>query len=767
MNFAMTETETKEKDSIVEKMINGIQNNKALTEQLALDSVRLLSCTEDNYKKIQNQGFFKRCWSRMSGEAGKLERENTHSLIEMQKIGFRYLNMLQQKQLLQVHSILTIKNNLKSLAIKELETQQFIDDLAKAVNDRFIALERRVDDCETNNNLQDWLLTLEERDLDTIYPTPHIRLLEVINQFYQNKSDNWNSKDLLFMKKALRTVSIDPKQQYSVESFIKGLVHEILINDQFQLYEEELNRNCNLIEAGDNFIIDEVSSPLFMTMHSIKNQYEDRMDSIEELKDELNISTEEALTRILCRKIKQLNINISYSCPIAESGIEILGAMRLSNLLKEQNQLKPDLIEMRQNQDDVTSSLENDVQSKELDNLENVDNEISTANLEGQNNKLINIESFSLRKTKLLKIPGFSAEKRKLVHAAIFYKGYFLVSMGANEVYWTKDFDAWTKLEIPSSDLDIRKFINVRDVLYGINPYSKDSIAVFGVNAENETILGEGLFAQSVKLENNVEYSYNLCNLSFINKTDFAFFAYTSDDLRTFTREGFIFDDKKEEYIRYVHIERQNQKTHEKESFNSKDNFDRWDCVTVKFDDDNNKCFLVLIDHYDFVWDDRTSFDVKVLCTSYDTFNFIEVLTFTVRKSKFETTYLLDFIPDIISKIDGRYYISSYDTLYSSEDGEIWDSFVKWKPEKNILNVYEISGFKTFVRTSCLKLKDLFYINTSRLSLRGLLLDPISKQYKILEENKELYSGFVDDILTNNENKIVLIGDKNPVLLEF
>ena len=35
MNFAMTETESKEKDSIVEKMINGIQNNKALTEQLA------------------------------------------------------------------------------------------------------------------------------------------------------------------------------------------------------------------------------------------------------------------------------------------------------------------------------------------------------------------------------------------------------------------------------------------------------------------------------------------------------------------------------------------------------------------------------------------------------------------------------------------------------------------------------------------------------------------------------------------------------------
>ena len=346
MNYSMTEAETREIDSVVEQMINNLQRNQALTEQMALDSVRLLSCTEDNYKKLQNQGFFKRCWSRMSGAAGKLERENTHSLIEMQKIGYRYINMLQQNQLLAAHSILTLKNNLNALAVKDVETQKLIADLANATNERFLALERRLDECETNANLHGWLLTLEERELDTLYPTPHIRMLEVINQFYQNKSDNWNNNDLLFMKKALRTVGIDPKQIYSIKDFISSLMKEIISEKQFNLYEEELNRYTG--SDNSQFIIEEISSPIFATMHSVKSQYEDRMESVNALIeiDALKISPLDAITKILYKKIEGLNVNIEYASPLAESAIEILGSMRLANLLeKEKTEEKEETIE--------------------------------------------------------------------------------------------------------------------------------------------------------------------------------------------------------------------------------------------------------------------------------------------------------------------------------------------------------------------------------------------------------------------------------------
>lgn len=338
MNYSMSEVETKEIDSFVEQMIDNLHGNQAETEQLALDSVRLLSCTEDNYKKLQNQGFFKRCWSRMSGEAGRIERDNTHSLIEMQKIGYRYINMLQQNQLLAAHSILSLKNNLNALAVKDIETQKLITDLANATNERFLALEKRLDECETNVNLQGWLLTLEERELDTLFPTPHIRMLEVINQFYQNKNDNWNNKDLLFMKKALRIVGIDPKQIYSIKDFISGLMQEILSKNQFNLYEEELNRYTG--SENSQFIVEEISSPIFATMHSVKDQYEDRMESVNELIDDLNISPLDAINKILYKKIEGLNVNIEYSSPVAESAIEILGSMRLAKLLLKERSLE-------------------------------------------------------------------------------------------------------------------------------------------------------------------------------------------------------------------------------------------------------------------------------------------------------------------------------------------------------------------------------------------------------------------------------------------
>ena len=61
----------------------------------------------------------------------------------MQKIGYRYINMLQQKQLLAAHSILTLKNNLNALAVKDVETQKLIADLANATNERFFHDARR------------------------------------------------------------------------------------------------------------------------------------------------------------------------------------------------------------------------------------------------------------------------------------------------------------------------------------------------------------------------------------------------------------------------------------------------------------------------------------------------------------------------------------------------------------------------------------------------------------------------------------------------
>ena len=79
----MTEVEERKIDSSVEKMMDWAKSNQVKAEQLAMDSARLVACTSDRLDKISKQGFFQRCWSRFTGEAGSIERANEKDLIEI------------------------------------------------------------------------------------------------------------------------------------------------------------------------------------------------------------------------------------------------------------------------------------------------------------------------------------------------------------------------------------------------------------------------------------------------------------------------------------------------------------------------------------------------------------------------------------------------------------------------------------------------------------------------------------------------------------
>lgn len=337
--LAMDDTEVRALDSKVEQMMDWAKDRQVEAEQLAQDSARLLGCVSDRMDKLRNQNFFIRCWSRFNGDAASAERANARDLIEMQKIAYRYVNMLQERQLLMAHSLLSLKNNLYSLAIKETETRELINELAKRTLQRFEKLENRVDQLEISLNLQGWLLGLGERDYEEKYPTEYMRLFRIINDFYRIKDDNWNYNDLTFMRKAIRTVKLDPKFRLSLNIFINNLIDEILNeNVGFSKYSDAITEaDFGEIQNYSKFAIDNLSSPVFSTIHGLHTQFIDRLDIVETLQEELNISQSEALKKLLRNSIAQMNIDLDYEFPLAETAIEILGCMRLIKKIYAQN----------------------------------------------------------------------------------------------------------------------------------------------------------------------------------------------------------------------------------------------------------------------------------------------------------------------------------------------------------------------------------------------------------------------------------------------
>jgi hypothetical protein len=339
MSLAMTESEIKVMDAQVEGMLDWANTRKQDAEQLALDSARLLACTGDRMDRLSKQGFFKRCANRFTGKAAADERANTNDLIQMQKISLRYINMLQEQQLMMAHSMLTLKNNLLSLAIKEEETRNLVTLLAQRTLERFEKLESRVDQLEISTNLQGWLLGLEEREYDERIPTEHMRLFQVINDFYSIKNDAWNYNDLMFMRKAIRTVKLDPKKKMSLRVFIDSLTDEILHRSiGFEKYQESITRfQPQGMDNYSGFVIEQISSPVFVSMHGLKIQFIDRLDVVETLSDQMNISTAEALKTLLRKSIENLHVNLDYEFPLAETAVEILGCVRLATFLATQD----------------------------------------------------------------------------------------------------------------------------------------------------------------------------------------------------------------------------------------------------------------------------------------------------------------------------------------------------------------------------------------------------------------------------------------------
>lgn len=395
----MTETEEKNIDSKVEQMMDWAKTREAEAEQLALDSARLMACTTDRLDRLTKQGFFKHCWSRFNGDASALEKANVNDVLQMQKAAFRYVNMLQEQQLLMAHSLLSLKNNLNSLAVKEEETRNLIAMLAQRTKERFDQLESRVDKIEISTNLQGWLLGLEERDYDEKIPTEYMRLFRVINDFYNIKKDDWNINDLMFMRKAIRTVGLDPKQKISLNTFIDKLTDEIQSDGVgFDAYGQAITMFAPPnIDHFSTFAIDNISSPVFATIHGLKTQYMDKIDAVEALQDSLSIPANEALKILLRQSIKGMNVNLDYEFPLAETAIEILGCLRLSDKLsvpniKNENIEIPSKLEINEQQSKILKGNEASeylINFVENWNLNDCDLESSSTNIIYKNNTLI------------------------------------------------------------------------------------------------------------------------------------------------------------------------------------------------------------------------------------------------------------------------------------------------------------------------------------------------------------------------------------------
>jgi hypothetical protein len=332
------------------------KEGNAIGDQLALDASRILSCVAERLDDYRDQGFFKRCWSTLSGKTGALERANQNDLIEMQKHAWRYIDLLQERDLLTAHSIITVKNNLLTLSLDHQEVKEQVTRLADRVYNRFVVLEDRVEHLEISQNIHGWLLTIKTNDYDEKYPK-YLRMLRVVSDFFSIKRDSWNFNELKYMHQGLTDVGLDVKEKVSTAEFINCIIDEIE-SSGYQSFSRLVSLGL-MDNISNDFIVDSVSAPAFSSLYQIKGDYSSSSRVIKALqKKEENKSAihkfirrlfkikpqshGESIKSVMSDFITERGVDLSVQVPLKDLATEILACFGLvSRLVDFENDVSP------------------------------------------------------------------------------------------------------------------------------------------------------------------------------------------------------------------------------------------------------------------------------------------------------------------------------------------------------------------------------------------------------------------------------------------
>jgi hypothetical protein len=321
--FNPNATELATLDRTLEPLLARAKAHSAATEQLAMDATRLLSVRPEQLAIVAKQPFFQRVWGGLTGQTQAQIAASHTQLFEMQRLGWRYLQLLNERDLMLAHTMITVKNNLLTLAVKETETRDMLTVMANRIAERFTALEQRVEAIEIQQNIHSWLLTLDAYDYPDRYPA-NLRMLRVIQDFFALKSADWSFTEIKYLQKALKEVELPWRQGITLGSFIDGLIDEIDAQG-FDAYAQLVELNGAQGRIEHQFILDNISVPSHKALYKIADSYSTSSDTIDLLADQLAITRREALKRVLRGFIEKEGIDTSVAIPVRDLAVELLG----------------------------------------------------------------------------------------------------------------------------------------------------------------------------------------------------------------------------------------------------------------------------------------------------------------------------------------------------------------------------------------------------------------------------------------------------------
>lgn len=359
MAYEMTDEERQEYDGVITQTIENAQGNGSRLMQIATDATRFLSVASNTVEQVKESGFFQRLrdllpTNKRTQQVNDLQNSvnslsiSQEEIREMQKMSWRMIEQLNERNLLTADALITVKNNLNTLDVKQNEIKDAITTMANKVADRFKNLENRVANVESSQNLSTWVLGIDVEEYYESLPKT-IRFLKIVKDFYERKKNNYSRDELSLLKKAIKQSGLDYKKPVSLGEITDSLVEELVT-----FPESEYLKITKIILPDNAVITDkEVSNilavPSFVAISQFTESKKRLAPIAKVFQSNMSLSQTEALQMAVRTDIQENNgIDMSKTVPLGDLGIELISCYSaIPNLVEAYKKEEPEKLKKK------------------------------------------------------------------------------------------------------------------------------------------------------------------------------------------------------------------------------------------------------------------------------------------------------------------------------------------------------------------------------------------------------------------------------------
>lgn len=258
----------------VEAIVAQHRNNSALTQQLAVDASRLITCSEERLKQQAESGFFKRFAGAFTGKSRQNQLQNQVDALHMQKIAWHYLKQLQQQNLINAQSIAVIRNNLGTMNEYIIETREFLFQAVDKINRRLIRV-------ENNTSFHQWSLNIEANKRSFKSMPKVLLVLSLAYDFMRSHPGvALTAQDINHLIVTLEKLDVDCDEEVELLGFIINLIDQIEATS-IERYRAIIELSFEEhVAANSYFIQKNISGLAFNSLYYLSDEYDRIIDMI-------------------------------------------------------------------------------------------------------------------------------------------------------------------------------------------------------------------------------------------------------------------------------------------------------------------------------------------------------------------------------------------------------------------------------------------------------------------------------------------------------